>query len=117
MSKDPKRRIVVDGDRPKAVPKALNLESLLSDAMTIIANELSSYRAKTDRGIYLDLKEARAVQGYMTSLAQMHKAATESAEKQRKELLEHLSDKELLEVAQKQLKDDEEVIDVKPRKS
>ena len=105
MDEPKKRRIIAPhGESRRAKPKPLNLENLVNDALSIIRNELSVYRSKTDKGITLDLKEARAIQGYMDSLVKMSRESREAAEQQRVELLEQLSDDELLELAKKQLK-------------
>lgn len=108
MSDNPKKRKIIIEGKTKAVPKALNLETLVNDALSIIGNELSVYRSKTSKGLTLDLKEARAVQGYMDSLVKMSRESREASEQQRQQLLEHLSDEELLKIAQEQLKEQED---------
>lgn len=84
-----------------------SLTALLEDAKSIIGSELAQYRHKVKRGITLDLKEARAVQGYMETLVKLSK---EERENSRAEDLSSLSNEELLQLAteltkQKQLPD------------
>jgi hypothetical protein len=90
----PKRRIVPSSVK---VSKAPQLNTLINDALSIIGSQLSQYRIKADKGLTLDLKEARAIQGYMDSLVKMSKEAREA---QKPEHLEHLSDEELMLIAQ-----------------
>jgi hypothetical protein len=103
----PRRRIVMPPDKtPKPeleVTVVPTLESLMSDAMSIIGSELSRYRQKTSRGVTLDLKEARAVQSYMESLVKLSK---EDRERSRAEDLPNLSDEELKQLASEVLKVD-----------
>lgn len=102
----PKRRIVKSpkSDKPKyevsetvVVPK---LDMLLNDATAIIGAELSRYLSKTSRGITLDLKEARAVQGYMETLVKLSRESREAA---RAHDLSNLNDDELAQLAQQVL--------------
>jgi len=72
------------------------LNSLISDATSIIGAELSMYRAKSKRGSFLDLKEARVIANYMDILLKMSKEAREQA---RADDLSDLSDEELLQLA------------------
>ena len=90
----PKRRIVPSSVK---VSKAPQLNTLINDALSIIGSQLSQYRVKADKGLTLDLKEARAIQGYMDSLVKMSKEAREA---QKPEHLEHLTDEELMLIAQ-----------------
>ena len=73
---------------------------LLHDAKSILACELSKYRTKTSKGVTLDLKEARIVQGYLETLIKIQKEEREAA---RQEDLSNLTDAELLELAGKVL--------------
>lgn len=106
----PKRRIVPSNVK---VSKAPQLNTIVNDALSIIGSELASYSSKTKRGIMLDLKEARIVSSYMDSLVKMSKEAREA---QRPEQLEHLSDEQLLAIANQALTDDEDddTLDVEP---
>jgi hypothetical protein len=90
----PKRRIVPSGVK---VSKAPQLTSIINDALSIIGSELAMYSKKTSKGIALDLKEARIVSSYMDSLVKMSREAREA---QKPEHLEHLSDEELMLIAQ-----------------
>jgi len=71
-------------------------EALMSEALSIIGNDLAKYNAKTKRGVTLDMKEARIVQGYIDSLTKLSKEDRESA---RAEDLSNLSNEELLQLA------------------
>ena len=71
-------------------------ELLLHDAKAIIGAELSKYRAMVQRGVTLDPKQARIVQGYLESLVKIQK---EESEQTRSEDLSQLSNEELLKLA------------------
>lgn len=92
--------------KPKSIelsPEAMiipPLDGLLNDSLVIIGNELARYRSKTAAGKSLELKEARAVQGYMETLVKLSREAREQA---RHEDLSNLSDEELLSLASKYL--------------
>jgi len=75
-------------------------ELLLHDAKAIIGAELAHYRSKAVRGVTLDPKEARIVQGYLESLVKIQREEREMAEAQD---LSTLSDVELLHLAKRVL--------------
>tara|TARA_R100001530_G_scaffold91026_1_gene63250 strand:- start:4 stop:384 length:381 start_codon:yes stop_codon:yes gene_type:complete len=75
-------------------------ELLLHDAKAIIGAELAHYRSKAVRGVTLDPKEARIVQGYLESLVKIQREEREIAETQD---LSTLSDTELLRLAKRVL--------------
>ena len=75
-------------------------ELLLHDAKANIGAELAHYRSKAVRGVTLDPKEARIVQGYLESLVKIQREEREIAETQD---LSTLSDTELLHLAKRVL--------------
>ena len=75
-------------------------ELLLHDAKAIIGAELAHYRSKAVRGVTLDPKEARIVQGYLESLVKIQREEREIAETQD---LSALSDVELMHLAKRVL--------------
>ena len=75
-------------------------ELLLHDAKAIIGAELAHYRSKAVRGVTLDPKEARIVQGYLESLVKIQREEREIAEAQD---LSSMSDVELLRLAKRVL--------------
>ena len=75
-------------------------ELLLHDAKAIIGAELAHYRSKAVRGVTLDPKEARIVQGYLESLVKIQREEREIAEPQD---LSALSDVELMHLAKRVL--------------
>jgi len=75
-------------------------ELLLHDAKAIIGAELAHYRSKAVRGVTLDPKEARIVQGYLESLVKIQREEREIAETQD---LSALSDSELMHLAKRVL--------------
>lgn len=75
-------------------------ELLLHDAKAIIGAELAHYRSKAVRGVTLDPKEARIVQGYLESLVKIQREEREIADSQD---LSTLSDVELLRLAKRVL--------------
>ena len=75
-------------------------ELLLHDAKAIIGAELAHYRSKAVRGVTLDPKEARIVQGYLESLVKIQREEREIAEAQD---LSSLSDSELMHLAKRVL--------------
>ena len=112
MTKDKKPTEVDNGKRRKIVlpPKHSSpiietsiipaTDILLHDARCILASELARYRAKTSKGVSLDLKEARVVQGYLETLIRLQKEEREEA---RSQDLSNLSNEELLDLAAKVL--------------
>ena len=75
-------------------------ELLLHDAKAIIGAELAHYRSKAVRGVTLDPKEARIVQGYLESLVKIQREEREIAETQD---LSALSDTELMHLVKRVL--------------
>ena len=75
-------------------------ELLLHDAKAIIGAELAHYRSKEVRGVTLDPKEARIVQGYLESLVKIQREEREIADAQD---LSAMSDVELLRLAKRVL--------------
>ena len=75
-------------------------ELLLHDAKAIIGAELAHYRSKAVRGVTLDPKEDRIVQGYLESLVKIQREEREIAETQD---LSALSDVELMHLAKRVL--------------
>lgn len=103
MNDKPKRRIVVPNAKPSQIVTSNIIpaaELLLHDSKCILAAELANYRAKVSKGITLDLREARIVQGYVDVLLKMCKDEREAS---RAEDLSNLSDEELLDLATKVL--------------
>ena len=92
----PKKRTVTL-DNSSIIPAT---ELLLHDAKAIIGAELAHYRSKAVRGITLDPKEARIVQGYLESLVKIQREEREIAGTQD---LSTLSDVELLHLAKRVL--------------
>ena len=80
-----------------------SVETLFNDALAIIGSELSQYRSKTKRGLTLDLKEAKAVQGYMDTLVRLNKENRETAKQLE---LHNLSDDELKQLVSEYLSED-----------
>lgn len=87
-----------DGSRPSSseVITVAPIDRLLADAMNIIGAELAVYRAKTNMGKALDLREAKAVQGYVDTLVKLSKEAREQV---RSQDLAALTNEELLQLA------------------
>ena len=92
----PKKR-TVNLENSSIIPAT---ELLLHDAKAIIGAELAHYRSKAVRGITLDPKEARIVQGYLESLVKIQREEREIAGTQD---LSTLSDVELLHLAKRVL--------------
>ena len=109
MSNDAKKRIIIPGKRPQIDESNIsydsNSESLLNDAMCVIASELAKFRSMTTRGLSLDLKQSRVLQGYVKCLVDV---AKETRERAKKEDLSDLSDEDLLELVKGLVKDKDE---------
>jgi len=91
----PKRKLVkLQESDVTVVPQ---VDTLITDALSIIGAELAHYRSKTKKGINLDMKEARIVQSYVEALVKLNKEARETA---RQEDLSNLSNEELLQLAE-----------------
>jgi len=93
--KDTKRRLIKP-QKTEVVQVVPGVDALMNDALSIISSELSKYKSKSVRGITLDLKEARVVQGYIESLAKLKKEEREAA---RQHDLSNLTDEELAQLA------------------
>ncbi len=101
-TKQRKRIIVHKKHEPKIATTDIipATDILLHDARCIVAAELAQYRQKVSRGITLDLREARVVQGYLETLIRLQKEERDQA---RSEDLSNLNDEELMELASKVL--------------
>ena len=98
------RRIILPSKKKKVTLETSSVipatELLLHDAKAIIGAELAHYRSKAVRGVTLDPKEARIVQGYLESLVKIQREEREIAETQD---LSALSDVELMHLAKRVL--------------
>ena len=98
------RRIILPSKKKKVTLETSSIipatELLLHDAKAIIGAELAHYRSKAVRGVTLDPKEARIVQGYLESLVKIQREEREMAEAQD---LSALSDSELMHLAKRVL--------------
>ena len=93
----PRKKRTVTLETSSVIPAT---ELLLHDAKAIIGAELAHYRSKAVRGVTLDPKEARIVQGYLESLVKIQREEREIAETQD---LSALSDSELTHLAKRVL--------------
>lgn len=91
----PQKRTKISMNDVVLVP---DVGAAMTNAVSIIANELVYYASKTARGVQLDLKEARVVREYVSALVSLSKEAREQA---RSEDLSNLSNEELLQLATK----------------
>ena len=98
------RRILLPPKKKKVTLETSSIipatELLLHDAKAIIGAELAHYRSKAVRGVTLDPKEARIVQGYLESLVKIQREEREMSEAQD---LSALSDSELMRLAKRVL--------------
>ena len=98
------RRIILPSKKKKVTLETSSIipatELLLHDAKAIIGAELAHYRSKAVRGVTLDPKEARIVQGYLESLVKIKREEREIADAQD---LSNLSDSELMHLAKRVL--------------
>ena len=98
------RRIILPSKKQKVTLATSSIipatELLLHDAKAIIGAELAHYRSKAVRGVTLDPKEARIVQGYLESLVKIQREEREMSEAQD---LSALSDSELMRLAKRVL--------------
>lgn len=96
MSNIPTRKIIPN--QVMVVPEA---ETLISDILVILQNEISQIAMKSKKGILkgesLGLAEARVLQGYAKSLVELSK---ESREQKKGGDLSNMSDDELLELVE-----------------
>ena len=104
MSDDKPKRIILPPKKRSVTLESSSIipatELLLHDAKAIIGAELAHYRSKAVRGVTLDPKEARIVQGYLESLVKIQREEREIAETQD---LSALSDTELMHLAKRVL--------------
>ena len=104
MSDEKPKRIILPPKKRSVTLESSSIipatELLLHDAKAIIGAELAHYRSKAVRGVTLDPKEARIVQGYLESLVKIQREEREIAETQD---LSALSDTELMHLAKRVL--------------
>ena len=104
MSDEKPKRIILPPKKRSVTLETSSIipatELLLHDAKAIIGAELAHYRSKAVRGVTLDPKEARIVQGYLESLVKIQREEREIAETQD---LSALSDVELMHLAKRVL--------------
>jgi len=104
MSDEKPKRIILPPKKRSVTLESSSIipatELLLHDAKAIIGAELAHYRSKAVRGVTLDPKEARIVQGYLESLVKIQREEREIAETQD---LSALSDVELMRLAKRVL--------------
>ena len=104
MSEEKPKRIILPPKKRSVTLESSSIipatELLLHDAKAIIGAELAHYRSKAVRGVTLDPKEARIVQGYLESLVKIQREEREIAETQD---LSALSDTELMHLAKRVL--------------
>jgi hypothetical protein len=104
MTEDKPKRIILPPKKKTVTLETSSIipatELLLHDAKAIIGAELAHYRSKAVRGVTLDPKEARIVQGYLESLVKIQREEREIAETQD---LSRLSDTELMHLAKRVL--------------
>ena len=108
--KSPKRIILPPKKRPISLETSSVIpatELLLHDAKAIIGAELAHYRSKAVRGVTLDPKEARIVQGYLESLVKIQREEREMSEAQD---LSSLPDSELMHLAKRVLENNNNTI-------
>lgn len=92
--------------KPGAVVTIPDSESILAEALQVVAHEVTMYRARTTRGGALDPKSARILQGYVKCLVDVSK---EMREMNKEMNYDELSDEELAKLVKKLTKgsDDE----------
>ena len=104
MSEEKPKRIILPPKKRSVTLESSSIipatELLLHDAKAIIGAELAHYRSKAVRGVTLDPKEARIVQGYLESLVKIQREEREIAGTQD---LSALSDVELMRLAKRVL--------------
>lgn len=98
------KKIIPGRSAPKADTPASSsvifkpsIENLLNDTLQIIAVEVARYRGKVERGMPLDFKEARIVQGFAKNLKDLSEEARAHKNDQP---LHHLNDEELIQLLQ-----------------
>jgi hypothetical protein len=93
-----KRRIIPPKSKIEASNIVLmpNVQSLLSDALMVIQTEVARFSGKARKGISLDLREARVLQGYIKALVELSK---EAREREKNTDLSEMTPEELLELA------------------
>lgn len=74
-----KRRIVPEKSKiePSNIVLMPNVQSLLSDALMVIQVEVARFSGKARKGVALDLRESRVLQGYIKALVELSKEARE----------------------------------------
>lgn len=97
--RQPQRRLV--SQKPETptesieVHETADIAKMVENGLSIISMELAQYKSKALKGKPLDLKEARVVNSYIETLA---KLAREAREAKRPEVLQNLTDEQLLQL-------------------
>ena len=96
------KRIIIDSKKNQVKAEKVTImptvDSLVDDALQIIAADLAYYRSKTSRGANLDLKEARVINNYADSLVKLKREMREAS---KADDFSNLSDAELLAIVNK----------------
>ncbi len=90
---------------PADIIRVPDVESMLGDAMTVIAVEVAKYKSKVNRGGSLDPKEARVLQGYIKALVDLSK---ENRERSKEDNLDGVSNADLIREMISSIPDGEE---------
>jgi hypothetical protein len=72
-----------------------DVQTLVRDALSIVADEVMRFKKKSNSGKNLDLSESRVLQGYIKCLVELSKESRERADSQD---LANLSNDELLKL-------------------
>ena len=102
MSEQRPKRIIPMGKSPihrveANIILAPDVNTLLGDALSVIASEILRFKHKSDQNKALDLAESRVLQGYIKSLTDLSR---ESRERENDMDLANASDEELLKTVE-----------------
>jgi hypothetical protein len=102
----PGRTLIVQPKKAELVlgPHDMSVETIFSDALSILANEITILRKQSNAGKGLDLAQARVLTGYIKSLTDIRKELRE-ADSERD--LANMTDSELLQLVEQLRKNKE----------
>lgn len=106
-TRPPGRTIIVQSPKSELVikPSHLSSETLLNDALGILASEITILKKQSNAGKGLDLAQARVLTGYIKSLTDILK---EQRERESETDLANMSDSELLQMVEQLRKNKEQ---------
>ena len=95
------KKFIIPRKNPEPVSIHTDVNTTLDDALSVITTEIIKFKSKVNKGLSLNLQEARVLQGYIKSLVDLSK---ESRERNDSMDLASMSDTEITKLVEAMLK-------------